>query len=162
MTNTHNLLFRPACHDDIPVLCQLLDALFTLESDFQPDPDKQARALQMLIDKAGTSSDRPAAVVWLAEQDARVIGMCSLQVLISTAEGGEVGLIEDVIVAADHRRQGIGRQMLDSLEAWARDRGLTRLQLLADRHNQRAMRFYARQGWTRMQMLALRKTMPGA
>ena len=135
----------------------MLEALFTLESDFQPDPTKQAQALHLLIEHSHADHEQPACVVWVAELDGHVIGMCSLQVLISTAEGGEVGLIEDVIIDAAYRKQGIGHQMLHSLETWARQRGLTRLQLLADTHNGGALAFYERHDWHRMQMLAMRK-----
>jgi GNAT superfamily N-acetyltransferase len=157
MIASDKLQFRPATFTDIPSLCNLLNELFTLESDFQPDPAKQAQALQLLIERSHANNERPACVVWVAELGAHVIGMCSLQVLISTAEGGEVGLIEDVIVDAAHRKQGIGQQMLHSLETWARQRGLSRLQLLADTHNDGALVFYQRHGWRRMQMLAMRK-----
>ena len=38
--------------------------------------------------------------------------MCTVQTLISTAEGGPVGLVEDVIVRADYRGHGIGARLL--------------------------------------------------
>jgi GNAT superfamily N-acetyltransferase len=159
MSQANRLLFRPAHQTDIPVLCSLLEELFSLETDFHPDRHKQTQALQLLIDKANVNHDHPACVVWVAEQGGEVIGMCSLQVLISTAEGGEVGLVEDVIIDAAHRKQGIGQQMFESLEAWARERGLARLQLLADTHNSEAIAFYEKHGWSRTQMLAMRKTL---
>jgi hypothetical protein len=36
--------------DDIPQLCELLTLLFTLESDFQQDVDKQAVGLRQIIE----------------------------------------------------------------------------------------------------------------
>ncbi len=159
MNQTSTVQFRPAFAADIQQLCHLLEELFTLESDFRPNREKQARALQLLIDKEYDTNDKPSCVVWVAEQLGQVIGMCSLQVLISTAEGREVGLVEDVIIDAAYRGQGIGQQMLDSLEAWAQERGLSRLQLLADTHNSRALVFYERHGWDRTQMLALKKNL---
>lgn len=159
MTPSSPVAFRPARSQDIPRLCELLEELFTLESDFQPDRAKQAQALQLLIDTGNDNREQPTRVVWIADLDGEVIGMCSLQVLISTAEGGEVGLIEDVIIDAAHRGRGIGQHMLQSLETWARERGLTRLQLLADTHNRGALSFYERHGWHPMQMLALRKNL---
>lgn len=158
MTPSSALQLRPAHTNDVPALCNLLEELFTLESDFHPERDKQARALQLLIDKSNADTLKPACVVWVAELAEKVIGMCSVQILISTAEGGEVGLVEDVIIDAVHRRQGIGRHMLHHLEAWARQRGLTRLQLLADTHNQNAIAFYKNHDWQQTQLFALRKS----
>jgi ribosomal protein S18 acetylase RimI-like enzyme len=157
MTQLSAVQFRPARSTDIPALCNLLEALFTLETDFHPDRHKQAQALQLLIDKTDANS-QPACLVWVAEQDGEVVGMCSVQVFISTAEGGEVGLVEDVIIDAAHRNQAIGQRLLSSLEAWARERGLTRLQLLADAHNFSAISFYEKQNWSRTQLLAMRKS----
>ena len=157
MTSPVKARFRPARSADIPTLCELLAELFSLESDFQPDRDKQAQALQLLINKNNEDSAAPACVVWVAEEGGVIIGMCSVQILISTAEGGEVGLIEDVIIDASHRKQGIGKQMLQHLETWAHERGLRRLQLLADTHNKSAITFYKRNGWEGTQLLAMRK-----
>ena len=159
MTNPIDVQFRAAQRTDIPALCNLLEALFTLESDFQPDRDKQTRALHLLIDKANDTNSKPACLVWVAELDGHVIGMCSVQVFISTAEGGEVGLVEDVIIDAAHRNQGIGQRMLHGLEQWVRARGLTRLQLLADTQNSDAIAFYEKNSWSRTQLLAMRKTL---
>lgn len=152
------LQFRPARHSDIPELCRLLEELFTLESDFQPDHDKQRHALQLLIDSYKTNPEQPRCMVWVAEFEGQAIGMCSVQVLISTAEGAEVGLVEDVIIDATYRGQGIGQGLLYSIETWARERGLARLQLLAAMNNNQAIAFYEKNGWCRTQMFALRKT----
>lgn len=86
-----------------------------------------------------------------------VLGMCSAQTLISTAEGGEAALVEDVVVRGDARGCGIGRALLDSLEAWCRQRGIRRLQLLADTANIPALEFYRARGWQPTQLAAWRK-----
>ena len=87
----------------------------------------------------------------------RVLGMCTVQTLISTAEGGRVGLLEDLVVAADFRRQGIGAKLLAEAVKWAECQGLKRLQLLADKNNEAALSFYENQGWKSTQLVCLRK-----
>jgi len=157
MQLSESLCFRAATKADIPVLRDLLAELFTLEADFTPDPDKQARALIALIEHQDQAMDKAPGLLWLAVLENRVIGMCSLQVLYSTAEGGEVGLLEDVIIDAAYRRQGVGSAMLETLEQWSRRRGLRRLQLLADRHNTAAAAFYRNAGWQETRLQALHK-----
>jgi len=157
MQLSESLRFRAATGADIPALCELLAELFTLEADFTPDPDKQTRALTALIERHDQAVDKAPGLLWLAQLDDRVIGMCSLQVLYSTAEGGEVGLLEDVIIDAAFRRHGVGSAMLESLEQWARRRGLRRLQLLADRDNAAAELFYRNAGWQETRLQALHK-----
>jgi GNAT superfamily N-acetyltransferase len=81
----------------------------------------------------------------------------TVQKLISTAEGGPVGLVEHLVVAEAHRGEEIGRRLLQAMETRARDTGFTRLQLLADSDNAPALDFYNRRGWRRTSLLALRR-----
>jgi ribosomal protein S18 acetylase RimI-like enzyme len=83
--------------------------------------------------------------------------MCTAQTLISTAEGGAVGLLEDLIVTADFRHQGMGAKLLAETVNWAECQGLKCLQLLVDKNNQAALRFYEKQGWESTQLVCLRK-----
>jgi GNAT superfamily N-acetyltransferase len=131
---------RPATKLDIPVMAELLHELFALETDFTPDFARQARGLDLLL-------DTPAAEVFVAETGGEVVGMCTVQIQVSTAAGGEVGIVEDVVVDIEHRGRGIGSALLEYLEEWAAGRGLLRLQLMADRDNHSGIRFYRRQGW---------------
>ena len=127
----------------------LLRSLFALEKDFSFDGRRQAAGLGLLV-----NDDRTLLLV--AELHGRVIGMCSGQTVISTAEGGPALLVEDVVVTADHQGKGIGTRLLESLQKWAEERGISRLQLLADRTNSAALEFYKHQGWQTTQLICLR------
>ncbi len=148
---TVDILIRPARSVDIPRMAELLKELFTLEADFSPDVEKQVHGLSALVaDPSGRS------LVLVADQAGSVVGMATVQTLISTAEGGRVGVVEDVIVAATHRRKGIGCLLLAEIETWSRRKGLKRLQLLADRENLSAIDFYSRCGWSKTSLICLR------
>lgn len=136
---------RPAHPNDIPAMAGLLAQLFAIETDFTPDAERQARGLALLL-------QRPGARIFVAEADGQVVGMCTVQILVSTALGMEVGSVEDVVVDAACRGRGIGAALLRHLEAWAKATGLGRLQLAADRDNRPAIEFYRRQGWTHTHM----------
>ena len=142
---------RSANPEDVPQLVMLLKALFAIETDFDFNPDKQARGLQLLV-----NSDKACVLVAEASEDKQLRGMCSLQTLISTAEGGRVGLLEDLIVAADFRHQGIATSLLAEACVWTKQQGLTRLQLLADKKNASALAFYDRQRWQSTQLVCLK------
>lgn len=147
-----NLTIRHARPEDIPRLCELLAELFSIESDFVPDREKQTNGLSALI------GHPPGKVlVLVAISDGQVVGMATVQTLISTAEGGRVGLVEDVIVDRAFRNQGVGARLLEEIEDWSRKAGLTRLQLLADRDNQPALDFYSARGLSRTRLICLRK-----
>jgi GNAT superfamily N-acetyltransferase len=137
---------------DIPELVELLKELFTIEEDFDVDPAKQRAGLKMFLD-----SGAEARILLVAESEGKVIGMCSAQTLISTAEGAMAAMIEDMIVKAEYRGQGIGKQLMDEITAWAKGLSITRLQLLADKNNSRAIWFYRKNLWENTQLICLRR-----
>ena len=146
------ITIRTAKPSDIPQLVELLKVLFTIEADFDFDPEKQACGLNLLL-----NSDKDCILVAELLNDNKVLGMCTVQTLISTAEGGPAGLLEDLIVDADFRHQGVGAKLLAEAVNWAECRGLKRLQLLADKNNLPALDFYQKQGWQSTQLVCLRK-----
>ncbi|MEI6890883.1 MAG: GNAT family N-acetyltransferase [Pontiella sp.] len=131
---------RTALQNDIPALAELLHELFVIEADFTPDFAVQAKGLALLL-------SRENCKIFVAEVDGNVVGMCTVQIHISTAKGREVGVVEDVVVDLEHRGKRIGAALLRTMEEWASDLGLARLQLLADSDNHPALGFYRRQGW---------------
>jgi len=143
---------RTANPSDIPQLVELLKELFSIEVDFDFDQDKQACGLNLLL-----NSEKDCILVAELLGDNKVLGMCTVQTLISTAEGGPVGLLEDLVVAADFRHQGIGAKLLAEAVNWAECQGLKRLQLLADKNNLPALNFYQKKGWESTQLVCLRK-----
>jgi ribosomal protein S18 acetylase RimI-like enzyme len=140
---------RPAQEQDLDQLIGLLRLLFTIEEDFDFDAAKQRRGLALLL------QDNRACVL-VAEQDGQTLGMCTGQLVISTAEGGPAVLVEDLVVDPAHRKRGIGRSLMQSLTGWAKVQGATRLQLLADKNNPPALGFYERIGWQTTALICLR------
>jgi len=147
---------RNATANDLPELVRLLGILFRIEADFTVEPQRQAAGLQMML------AQPELTPIWVAVAEDQILGMCSLQTLISTAEGTRVGLIEDVVIDPAHRGHGHGRQLLEHALAWARANGLTRLQLLCDRSNASALQFYSRNGWQSTQLICLRQMLARA
>ena len=134
--------FRRAKNVDICFLVDLLKELTALEEDFIFDEDKHRRGLKLLM---GTSGD--LACVLVAEYNGKVIGMCSGQVVLSTAMGGKSIWVEDVVVSVEHRGEGVGKGLLSELKVWAEKVGAKRLQLWADKDNIPAIEFYKHNGW---------------
>jgi GNAT superfamily N-acetyltransferase len=143
---------REAVTGDIDGLIPLLKELFSIEADFRFNEELQRRGLALMLEP----SENRCMLVASARN--RIIGMGSIQTLISTAEGGKSGIVEDVVVISDWRGKGIGRCLLEAMEAWAHTKGLKRIQLLADSTNARALEFYRNREWMTTQLICLRKT----
>lgn len=134
---------RAAAPGDIPDLIRLLTELVSLESDFDTGPEQMEKGLRLLL------SDPESRRIFVAESGGAVAGMCAGQVFPSSAEGGLVLLVEDFVVTESERGRGLGKKLIRAVEAWGREKGAKRFQLLADRDNAEALEFYRRQGWAR-------------
>jgi len=141
---------RRAVADDVDGLCDMLMDLSELEPDFNAEPLRLRRGLELLMETRG-------AAVFVAETGGEPCGMCTVQTLLSTAEGGMVGIVEDVVVREGMRRRGIGSALMMAVQNWSNAHGLTRLQLLADSENRSALKFYRCEGWDHTRMICLRK-----
>ncbi|MDT8447965.1 MAG: GNAT family N-acetyltransferase [bacterium] len=139
---------REATTADIPAMLGLLEQLFEIEQDFEFVESVQQLGLEELL--------ASKALVLVAELAGEVVAMAQMQELVSTASGGKVGLIEDVIVDQAHRDQGLGEDLIEALTEAAQERGYARLQLLADKDNYRALKFYGRLGWFATNLIPLR------
>ena len=177
-----NVSIRPAAIADIPVLCELLDLLFSQEDDFVPDREKQARGLRMILDqpdmighiycavlrrgsevqcKEGASSlSTHAAVKAHKHVEEHVVGMVSILFTVSTAEGGRAAWLEDMVVRPEVRGRGVGESLLTAAVNGAQACGCLRVTLLTDGTNVAAQRFYQKSGFGRSDMVPMRKYLP--
>ena len=151
-TQGGEVLIGYATDEDLPQLADLLAELFALESDFTPGRDKQLRGLRLILDQPQLGR------LFVLRIDGKVVGMANALITISTAEGGKVLLLEDVIVSRAHRGGGYGRKLVEHVLVWARQQGMTRVTLLADRDNAPALDFYRALGFEGSHMTVLRKT----
>ena len=144
-------MIRKAEHSDINQMTGLLKDLFSIEEDFTFNEAAQRHGLSMML------NNNQNRHIMVAVSGKQVMGMCSAQLFVSTAEGGVVALIEDMVVSKAYQRQGIGKKLLLSIEKWAVKKGAKRLQLLADGNNVEALNFYKKQKWSTTQLICLRK-----
>jgi GNAT superfamily N-acetyltransferase len=138
---------------DLPAMADLLGELFTLESDFAPERERQIAGLQLILDHPASGR------LFVVRVDGRVAGMANALFTISTALGAPVLLLEDVIIARGQRGSGLGRALVEHVLGWARSQGMARVTLLADRDNAAALAFYAKIGFSGSAMSVLRRSL---
>ena len=140
-----------AVESDIPALCTLLDSLFSQEVEFKSYYETQARGLKCVIENE-TVGD-----ILVARSDGEVIGMINLLYTISTAMGARVGILEDMVISAQHRGMGVGSTLIKYALDYAEKNGCKRMTLLTDDDNNGAHKFYQKHGFTRSSMVVFRK-----
>jgi len=89
----------------------------------------------------------PDAAVYLADDGDAVVGRLSLarDVHPASAHVADLGLM----VAATHRRRGVGRGLLDQAVAWAESAGVRKLELHVFPWNEPAIALYEAYGFER-------------
>jgi GNAT superfamily N-acetyltransferase len=143
-------VIEQATIEDLPQLTDLLTDLFTMEEDFKPDHMKQTRGLQLLLEQPNRGR------IFVLRHNGMILGMINLLFTISTAEGGFVILLEDVIVHRDHRHQGFGDRLLMQAVAYAKQKNFLRITLLTDKLNNESQRFFKRHGFFESSMVPMR------
>jgi RimJ/RimL family protein N-acetyltransferase len=89
----------------------------------------------------------PDAAVLVADDDGRIVGRLSIarDQHPASKHVADLGLM----VAASHRRRGIGRALLEAAVEWAREAGVSKLELHVFPHNEPAIRLYEEFGFER-------------
>jgi GNAT superfamily N-acetyltransferase len=81
--------------------------------------------------------------------------MINLLITISTAEGGFVLLLEDLVIRHEHRGQGYGSRLLQHAIDFARQKKFLRITLLTDRPSE-SRKFYLKHGFVESGMVPMR------
>lgn len=148
------LKIEPATLDDLPELADLLYDLFTQEEDFKPNRDKQLRGLRLILEQPSRGR------IFVLRSSNKIIGMINLLFTISTAEGGFVLLLEDLVINSAHRGQGYGTRLLNHAIDFARRKQFLRITLLTDRPNDPQKNFYLKNGFQKSEMVPMRMYLP--
>lgn len=93
----------------------------------------------------------PATNTLLVARDAQgvIVGTLTLMMLITP--GATFGFVEDVVVDAAARGQGIGEALVRECQRLAYARGASRIELHSGNHRQPAIRLYQRVGFTKFE-----------
>tara|TARA_B110000305_G_scaffold223168_1_gene267489 strand:- start:193 stop:684 length:492 start_codon:yes stop_codon:yes gene_type:complete len=143
---------RKAEPSDIPSLATLLGMLFDQEAEFAADVELQTQGLEMII-----SNPSVGELLIGQRTDGSVVGMVSLLYTVSTALGGRVALLEDMVVVPEERGHGCGSLLVEAAKELALERKCKRITLLTDFDDLAAERFYQKHGFKLSPMVPLRQ-----
>lgn len=142
--------FRLATVDDIGELLPLLETLFSQEREFCFDATKQIIALTMLIEKQ-------MGDIIAVEFENKIVGMLTVLYTISTALGGKVAILEDMVIDPNFQGQSFGSKLLRYTIDYLEENHIKRITLLTDNDNCIAHKFYETNGFKRSSMITFRK-----
>ena len=144
------MVIEPATEADLDELSGMLGELFAQEGDFRPDKEKQLRGLRLIFEQPSRGR------VFVLRQNGAIVGMINLLFTISTAEGGFVILLEDLVVHKKYQGKGYGRRLLQHAIQFAKQKNFLRVTLLTDRPENVAQEFFRHHGFVESSMIPMR------
>ena len=144
---------RPAAPPDLAAVGRLGALLIREHHDFDPQRfiAAPARSEQRYSSFLGGQLANPDIVVLVAERDGEVVGYT-----YSGVEGndymslrGPAGVLYDIVVDPAHRRQGIGRMLVEGTLEALKARGAPRVVLSTAEKNKPAQRLFDSAGFRR-------------
>jgi GNAT superfamily N-acetyltransferase len=149
-TMSEKIVIEPATEADLDELSEMLGELFAQESDFRPDKEKQLRGLRLIFEQPSRGR------VFVLRREGAIVGMINLLFTISTAEGGFVILLEDLVVHKQYQGHGYGSKLLQHAIDFERQKNFLRITLLTDRPENLAQEFFRRHGFHESSMIPMR------
>jgi GNAT superfamily N-acetyltransferase len=128
----------------------MLGGLFSQEGDFRPDKEKQLRGLRLIFEQPSRGR------VFVLRQNGAIVGMINLLFTISTAEGGFVILLEDLVIHQQYQGKGYGSKLLQHAIDFAKQKNFLRITLLTDRPENLAQEFFRHHDFVESSMIPMR------
>lgn len=144
---------RKARLKDIGEITNLLELLFTQEVEFAFQKELHKKALKKII------NNKDIGTIFVVTKEQKVIGCVNILFTISTALGGRVALLEDMIINPLYQNKGIGKKLLLKVFEKLKKKKLKRITLLTDGDNQKGHNFYKSLGFVESTMKVFRQRM---
>ncbi|MCG8549105.1 MAG: GNAT family N-acetyltransferase [Desulfobacterales bacterium] len=148
------IIIKDARLVDVDLVLSLLARQFAAEQGNEFSPGDQARGVRLMLD--GCGKHRAVKVAWM---DDAIVGMCTAQAQISMVQGRIDAVVNDLIVDHAFRKKGVAAFLLSAIEAWALNKGIKFISLLAKEDDQDRLDFYNRREWKRSPLICLAKSL---
>jgi GNAT superfamily N-acetyltransferase len=147
---TPDVRIEPATIEDLSALTHLVVDLLEAQEDFQVDPTLQEQGIRHILEEPARGR------IYVVRSGERILGMANLLFTVSTAMGGFVLIMEDVIIHPEHRGQGLGAMLLEEIVTFAREKDFKRITLLADKLSNDSQHFFQRHGFRFSTLIPMR------
>jgi N-acetylglutamate synthase-like GNAT family acetyltransferase len=146
-----HLRVEPASIEDLPQLVALTMDLFAHSGDLRADSQVQEHGLRLILEQPARGR------IFVLRSDDTIFGMVNLLFTISTAMGGFVILMEDVIVHPVHRGHGYGSMLIEYVLDFAKKKDFKRITLLTDKISADSQHFFKKMGFEYSSMIPMRR-----
>ncbi len=139
---------REAKVEDAAEIYGLARELADAVGDAPPAEEAVRKRLEELLEE-------PRARVIVAENEAGIVGAVSLWIKPDLAHGDAVVEVPMLVVAEDHRREGVGKLLMDEVRKVAAENDAGLIELVATSANVAAREFYRSLGFVEADVVSL-------
>ena len=143
---------REAARDDYKALCRLFAQVDALHVKALPEVFQNAKGPARSEEFIRNILEDENAALFVAENGDDIVGLVHIDIRmapeIRIMVPRRYACISDVIVREGFRRRGIGESLVERAQNWARDKGVTIVELNVYEFNRAAIAFYEKLGYT--------------
>jgi ribosomal protein S18 acetylase RimI-like enzyme len=142
---TDHVAIRQYSPEDQPFLARVASRMHPGQTASPRDPAALDRFFAELGE--GKFLTKPGAMAFVATIDGQLCGLISFYPDRDYFTDHPRAYVDNLVVAHESERKGVGRTLLDHVERWARDHGFREVVLDVFAENHGAIAFYERQGY---------------
>ena len=139
---------REATSEDAAAIQRLARELAETVGDAPPVEEAVRKRLEELL-------ETPRSQVLVVENGRGVVGAVSFWIKPDLAHGDTVVEVPMLVVAEDHRRNGVGRLLMEEVRSIASENGASQIELVTTTANVAAREFYHSLGFVEADVIAL-------
>lgn len=128
---------RDMTRDDIEAIMPLM-----IQLGYEVNIDELRRRFETVRSASGHH-------LLVCEQDGHVLGFCHMFARPALEKTPEA-IVQSLVVDVEARQDGIGRALIDAVEAWARSQGFSSVSLSSQVERKDAHAFYANLGYEKV------------
>jgi GNAT superfamily N-acetyltransferase len=136
---------RPALVGDVSRILELCQLHAQFEQATVNMVDKHSRLTQALFVANGRFAE-PALFCWVAELDEKIVGYATATIDFSTWQCADYVHLDCLYLEPDFRGHGLGKQLMQAVYQFARNRRITQVQWQTPQWNIEATHFYHQLG----------------
>ena len=99
------------------------------------------------LERMHAVADEPEQALLVADRDGDLCGLLGLDLMYYLPLGARTCRITALVVATAHRGEGVGKELLQAAETWARQSGAARVEVTSAAHRIEAHAFYRACGY---------------
>lgn len=142
-------IVETASLEDLPRLVELLSEGTDNEAAGPCDRSTLAAGVKATLKQAALGR------IFVVRKQGRIVAMATLLTTVSTAEGGLVAMLDDLVVDPSCRNQGIGSRLLEVVRSFAAAQGLLRITLMPEGLSASSRRFFQKREFADSSMIAM-------